>query len=95
MIPRPLLVGLAVSFAFAVPEGTEFTVSWHNGAASAAAADVAKIDPFNQVPILIGMELGESHHDHIRKWCGAFTDTFSFRITSCFDPMFLPVDCGG
>lgn len=66
---------------------------WHNDPASAAPVDVDKIDPFNQVPILIGMEPGESHHDEIRQWCGQFSGTFSFRITGCFEPGFLPVDC--
>jgi hypothetical protein len=79
-----------------VPLGTDFTVNWINSAASAADADVDKIDEFNQVPIVIGLEPGSSYHDTVREWCGTlFTGTFDFRITGCFDPTYLPVDCGG
>ncbi len=63
---------------------------------SEVEVDVAKIDPFNHVPIIIGMEPGTSYHDDIREWCGdLFTGTFDFRVTSCFDPHYIPVDCGG
>jgi len=80
--------------AIAVPEGTEFTVNWISAAANEVNVDVAKIDQFNQVPIIIGMEPGTSYHDEIREWCGElFTGTFDFRITSCFDPHYIPVDC--
>ncbi len=79
-----------------VPEGTEFTVNWINHPSSEVEVDVAKIDPFNHVPIIIGMEPGTSYHDDIREWCGdLFTGTFDFRVTSCFDPHYIPVDCGG
>lgn len=79
-----------------VPEGTEFTVNWVSHPASEVEFDIAKIDPFNHVPIVIGMEPGTSYHDDIRQWCGTlFTDTFDFRLTSCFDPLYIPVDCGG
>ena len=79
-----------------VPEGTEFTVNWISSAASEVEFDIAKIDPFNQVPIVIGMEPGSSYHDDIRQWCGTlFTGTFDFRLTSCYDPLYIPVDCSG
>jgi hypothetical protein len=79
-----------------VPEGTEFTVNWISAATSEAPVDVAKIDQFNAVPIILGMEPGTSYHDEIREWCGdLFTGTFDFEITSCFDPHYIPVDCGG
>ena len=79
-----------------VSEGTEFTVNWVSHPASEIEFDIAKIDPFNHVPIVIGMEPGTSYHDDIRQWCGTlFTDTFDFRLTSCFDPLYIPVDCGG
>jgi hypothetical protein len=79
-----------------VPEGTEFTVNWVSSAASEVEFDIAKIDPFNHVPIVIGMEPGSSYHDDIRQWCGVlFTGTFDFRLTSCHDPLYIPVDCGG
>ncbi|MBK6921062.1 MAG: hypothetical protein IPH07_26940 [Deltaproteobacteria bacterium] len=82
--------------SIAVPIGTEFTVNWISSAASVVEADIAKIDQFNQVPIIIGMEPGTSYHDEVRVWCGElFTGTFDFRLTSCYDPVYLPVDCDG
>jgi len=79
-----------------VPTGTEFTVNWISSAASEVEVDVAKIDPFNAVPIILGMEPGSSYHDEVRAWCGAlFTGTFDFEITSCYEPQYIPVDCGG
>ncbi len=79
-----------------VPEGTAFTVNWISSPASEVEFDIAKIDPFNQVPIVIGMEPGTAYHDDIREWCGnLFTGTFDFRLTSCFEPTYIPVDCGG
>lgn len=79
-----------------VAEGTAFTVNWVNSAASEVEFDIAKIDPFNQVPIVIGMEPSSAYHDDIREWCGdLFTGTFDFRLTSCHDPVYIPVDCGG
>lgn len=81
--------------SIAVKAGTEFTVNWINSAASASAVDVAKIDTYNQVPIVIGLKPGQSYHDTVRKWCGKlFTGTFSFRITGCYNPCYLPVNCG-
>lgn len=77
-----------------VPAGTAFTVHWFNEATSASNADIAKIDPFNQVPIVIGLEPGNDYHDQIREWCGTlFQGMFDFRITGCFDPYYLLVDC--
>ena len=79
-----------------VPSGTEFTVNWISAATSVVNVDVAKIDDFNAVPIILGMEPGTSYHDEVRVWCGMlFTGTFDFEITSCFDPQYIPVDCGG
>jgi hypothetical protein len=77
--------------SIAVPAGTEFTVNWIN--TGDTECDVAKIDPFNQVPIIIGLEPGTSYHDSIREWCGAFTGTFKFRITICTIHSYIPVDC--
>jgi len=80
--------------SISVPAGTEFTVNWINTPASASAVDVAKIDKFNQVPIVIGLKQGTSYHDKVRAWCGKlFTGTFSFRITGCHNPYYLPVNC--
>jgi hypothetical protein len=85
-----------VPASITVPEGTEFTVNWVSSAASEVEFDIAKIDDFNQVPIILGMEPGTSYHDDIREWCGdLFTGTFDFRLTSCFDDHYIPVDCGG
>lgn len=80
-----------------VPQGTAFTVNWINDPSSEVEVDVAKMNPTpNHVPIIIGMEVGTSYHDEIREWCGSlFTGTFDFRVTSCFDPHYIPVDCGG
>ncbi len=79
-----------------VPEGTDFTVNWISSGSSEVEFDIAKIDMFNQVPIILGMEPGTSYHDDIREWCGdLFTGTFDFRLTSCFEDHYIPVDCGG
>jgi hypothetical protein len=87
---------VTVPVSITVPLGTEFTVNWINVPDSEVEVDVDKIDRFNEVPILIGLAPGESYHDDIREWCGTlFTGTFRFRITSCFEPHFIDVDCGG
>ena len=78
--------------SIAVPAGTEFTVNWIN--TGDTECDVAKIDQFNQVPIIIGLEPGTSYHDSIRKWCGMFTGTFQFRVTICTIHSYIPVNCG-
>jgi hypothetical protein len=78
--------------AISVSAGTEFEVNWIN--VGDTECDVAKIDPFNQVPIIIGLEPGTSHHDSVRQWCGPFTGTFDFRVTICTLHSFIPVDCG-
>lgn len=78
--------------SIAVPAGTEFTVNWIN--TGDTECDVAKIDQFNQVPIIIGLEPGTSYHDSIRKWCGAFTGTFNFRVSICTIHSYIPVNCG-
>lgn len=79
-----------------VPEGTSFTVNWVSSPLSEVDTDIAKIDPFNHVPIVIGHLPGTSYHDDIREWCGfENTGTFDFRLTSCFEPTYIPVDCGG
>ncbi|MGE0402157.1 MAG: hypothetical protein AB7T06_35980 [Kofleriaceae bacterium] len=75
-----------------VPTGTEFTVNWIN--VGDTECDVAKIDQFNQVPIIIGLEPGMSYHDTVREWCGTlFTGTFDFRVTICTIHSYIPVDC--
>jgi hypothetical protein len=77
--------------SIAVPAGTKFTVNWIN--TGDTECDVAKIDQFNHVPILIGLEPGTSYHDSIREWCGPFTGTFNFRVTICTIHSYIPVDC--
>jgi hypothetical protein len=77
--------------SIAVPAGTEFTVNWIN--VGDTECGVAKIDQFNQVPIIIGLEPGTSYHDTVREWCGAFTGTFNFRVTICTIHSYIPVDC--
>lgn len=54
-----------------VPEGTSFTVRWVNLGVSDVEVDIDKIDSFNQVPLIIGLEPGMSWHDDIRQWCAA------------------------
>ncbi|HEX5059595.1 MAG TPA: hypothetical protein VFV99_09560 [Kofleriaceae bacterium] len=77
----------------AVSAGTSFQVNWIN--VGDTDCDVAKIDQFNQVPIIIGLEPGTSYHDPVHDWCGTqFTGTFNFRISICTIPSYIPVDCG-
>ncbi len=78
--------------SISVPAGTKFTVNWIN--TGDTDCDVAKIDQFNQVPIIIGLEPGTSYHDSIREWCGQFTGTFQFRISICTIHSYIPVNCG-
>ena|SRR5688572_30363839 len=77
--------------SIAVPKGTEFTVNWVN--VGDTDCDVAKIDQFNHVPIIIGLEPGTSYHDSVREWCGQFTGTFNFRVSICTIHSYIPVDC--
>jgi hypothetical protein len=77
--------------SIAVAAGTEFEVNWIN--TGDTECDVAKVDQFNQVPIIIGLQPGTSHHDAVRQWCGSFTGTFDFRITICTIHSYIPVDC--
>lgn len=79
--------------AIALPAGSSFTVNWMNSATSSYEVDVAKRDPFNLVPILIGLEIGNSYHDTVREWCGMFTGRFWFRISTACDQFEIPVDC--
>lgn len=74
-----------------VPAGTSFEVNWIN--VGDTECDVAKIDQFNHVPILIGLEPGNSYHDTVHDWCGMFTGTFDFRVSICTIPSYIPVDC--
>jgi len=77
--------------AIAVPAGTSFEVNWIN--VGDTECDVAKIDEFNQVPIIIGLEPGTSYHDPVHDWCGSFTGTFDFRVSICTLHSYIPVDC--
>lgn len=74
-----------------VPTGTSFEVNWVN--VGDTECDVAKVDQFNQVPIIIGLEPGTSYHDSVREWCGPFTGTFDFRVSICTIHSYIPVDC--
>jgi hypothetical protein len=77
----------------AVTAGTSFQVNWIN--VGDTDCDVAKIDSFNQVPIVLGLEPGTSYHDAVRDWCGTlFTGTFDFRVSICTVPSYIPVNCG-
>jgi hypothetical protein len=77
--------------SIAVPAGTEFEVNWIN--VGDTECDVAKVDEFNQVPIILGLEPGTSYHDAVRQWCGPFTGTFDFRVSICTIHSYIPVDC--
>jgi hypothetical protein len=79
--------------AIDVAAGTSFEVNWIN--TGDTECDVAKVDQFNQVPIIIGLEPGTSYHDSVREWCGQFTGTFQFRVSICTIHSYIPVDCGG
>jgi hypothetical protein len=83
----------AMPSMISVPAGTSFQVNWIN--VGDTDCDVAKIDQFNQVPIILGLEPGTSYHDPVHDWCGTlFTGTFNFRISICTLPSYIPVDCG-
>lgn len=79
--------------AINVAAGTGFEVNWIN--VGDTVCDVAKIDQFNQVPIILGLDPGTSYHDPVHTWCGAiFTGTFEFRVDICTLPSYIPVNCG-
>lgn len=79
--------------SIAVTAGTGFQVNWIN--TGDTPCDVAKIDPFNQVPIVLDLEPGTSYFDSVRTWCGTlFTGTFQFRIDICTLPSYIDVNCG-
>ncbi len=81
--------------SIAIAKDEEFTVNWVSSPASEVEFDIAKIDAFNQVPIVIDMTPGYSYHDEVRVWCSfPGTEPFNFRLTSCHDPVYIPVDCG-
>ena len=78
--------------SISVPAGTEFTVRWIN----ATGCTEIDIDKSGTVPIVLGLPVGDSYHDTIRRWCGIFTGTFSFRAYYAPSyPFSLPVDCDG
>jgi hypothetical protein len=79
--------------SIAVTAGTGFQVNWIN--TGDTDCDVAKIDAFNHVPIVLGLAPGTSYHDAVHEWCGAlFTGTFQFEIRICTVPSYIPVNCG-
>ncbi|HEY4241241.1 MAG TPA: hypothetical protein VGM88_15570 [Kofleriaceae bacterium] len=79
--------------SIAVTAGTGFQVNWIN--TGDTPCDVAKIDEFNQVPIVLDLEPGDSYFDSVRTWCGTlFTGTFEFRIDICTLPSYIDVNCG-
>lgn len=80
--------------SISVPAGSTFTVNWVNSAASSYEVDISKRDPFNLVPIVLGLEIGNSYHDKVRSWCGAFRGTFWFRIDPGCGTFEIPVMCG-
>jgi hypothetical protein len=79
--------------AINVTAGTSFQVNWIN--VGDTECDVTKVDQFNHVPIILGLEPGMSYHDAVRDWCGPqYTGTFDFEILICTVPSEIPVNCG-
>jgi hypothetical protein len=79
--------------SISVTAGTEFKVNWIN--VGDTECDVAKVDEFNHVPIILGLEPGMSYLDPVHAWCGQiFTGTFDFEIRICTIPSDIPVNCG-
>ena len=79
--------------AINVSAGTSFQVNWIN--VGDTVCDVNKIDQFNHVPIIIGLEPGTSYHDPVHDWCGTqFTGTFDFEVRICEISSYIPVNCG-
>jgi predicted small lipoprotein YifL len=79
--------------AINVTAGTSFQVNWIN--VGDTECDVTKVDQFNHVPIILGLEPGMSYHDAVRDWCGPqYTGTFDFEILICEVPSEIPVNCG-
>jgi hypothetical protein len=59
------------------------------------STDIDKRDPFNLVPLVIGLEPGMTYADTIRPWCQGLSGKFWFEITPCANsPYDLEVDCG-
>lgn len=79
--------------AINVTAGTSFQVNWIN--VGDTECDVTKVDQFNHVPIILGLQPGTSYHDPVHDWCGTqFTGTFDFEILICTMPSEIPVNCG-
>ena len=79
--------------AINVSAGTSFKVNWIN--VGDTDCDVTKVDQFNHVPIVLGLEPGMSYYDSVRDWCGTqFTGMFDFEIDICTVPSYIPVNCG-
>lgn len=79
--------------AINVHAGTSFQVNWVN--VGDTPCDVTKVDTYNHVPIILGLDPGTSYHDPVHDWCGTqFTGTFDFEILICTLPSEIPVNCG-
>jgi len=79
--------------AINVSAGTSIQVNWIN--VGDTTCDVNKVDQFNHVPIIIGLDPGTSYHDPVHDWCGTqFTGTFDFEVRICTIPSYIPVNCG-
>jgi hypothetical protein len=79
--------------SIAMTAGSTFKVNWKNSPSSWYEVDIAKIDAFNQVPLVLGLEIGNSVLDSVHDWCGVFTGTFWFRISTACDSYDIPVNC--
>jgi hypothetical protein len=76
-----------------IPAGQWFHATFIN--VGEISTDIDKRDPFNLVPLVLGLEPGMTYADTIRPWCQGFSGKFWFEITPCeHSPSDLEVDCG-
>jgi hypothetical protein len=76
-----------------IPAGQWFHATFIN--VGEISTDIAKRDPFNVVPLVLGLDPGMTYADTIRPWCQGFSGKFWFEITPCENsPYDLEVDCG-
>ena len=76
-----------------IPAGQWFHATFIN--VGEISTDIDKRDPFNLVPLVLGLEPGNTYADTIRPWCQGFSGKFWFEINPCENtPYDLEVDCG-
>jgi hypothetical protein len=76
-----------------IPAGQWFYATFVN--VGEISTDISKRDPFNVVPLVLGLDPGMTYADTIRPWCQGVSGKFWFEITPCQNsPYDLEVDCG-